>query len=55
MGLRELSMQPRSLLEVKEIVRGADVERLEKEVEGLFQRLGTEDPGLLLVGINRLH
>ena len=55
LGLRELSMQPRSLLEVKEIVRGAHVERLGREVEGLFQRLNTDDPGLLLIGINQMH
>jgi phosphotransferase system enzyme I (PtsI) len=53
-GLRELSMQPGSLLEIKEIVRGADVGELERATADLFTRLDDEDPELLLDALNRL-
>jgi phosphotransferase system enzyme I (PtsI) len=53
-GLRELSMQPGSLLEIKEIVRGADVGQLERATADLFTRLDDEDPEQLLDALNRL-
>jgi phosphotransferase system enzyme I (PtsI) len=53
MGLRELSMQPNSLLEVKEIVRGSRVQELTRQVEQLFERLDSEEIGPLLEAINR--
>jgi phosphotransferase system enzyme I (PtsI) len=39
LGLRELSMQPGSLLEVKERVRGCDIAALEHEVRGIMDHL----------------
>ncbi len=53
MGLRELSMQPNSLLEVKEIVRGSRVQELTRQVDQLFERLDSEEIGPLLEAINR--
>ena len=53
MGLRELSMQPNSLLEVKEIVRESRVRELTRQVEHLFERLDSEEIGPLLEAINR--
>jgi phosphotransferase system enzyme I (PtsI) len=55
MGLREFSMQPGSLLEVKEIVRGADIASLERATAELFTRLDDEDPERLLDALNRIH
>jgi phosphotransferase system enzyme I (PtsI) len=52
LGLRELSMQPGSLLEIKEIVRSADVGRLEAEVDRLYRRLDQESPRRLLDRLN---
>jgi phosphotransferase system enzyme I (PtsI) len=52
MGLRELSMQPNSLLEIKEIVRNCRAKRLTKLVKRLFKRLETEDISVLLDEIN---
>jgi phosphotransferase system enzyme I (PtsI) len=54
MGLRELSMQPNSLLEAKEIVRSSQVARLRYLVQRLFERLDTDDEGPLLDEINAL-
>ncbi len=53
MGLRALSMQPNSLLEVKEIVRGSRVRELTRQVEQLFERLNSEEIGPLLDAINQ--
>jgi phosphotransferase system enzyme I (PtsI) len=54
LGLRELSMQPGSLLEIKEIVRGSDISRLERATRDLFARMDDEDPGELVDAINRM-
>lgn len=53
MGLRELSMQPNSLLEVKEIVRRSRVLELTRLVDQLFERLDSEEIGPLLAVINQ--
>jgi phosphotransferase system enzyme I (PtsI) len=52
MGLRELSMQPGALLDVKEIVRQSDISVLESRVAGLFDRLDETDAGRLVEEIN---
>ena len=54
LGLRELSMQPGSLLEIKETVRNADVGRLERTTAEFFSRLDEEEPKTLLDILNRL-
>jgi phosphotransferase system enzyme I (PtsI) len=54
LGLRELSMQPGSLLEVKEIVRGANISRLETATGNLLDRMDEDDPEELVASINRL-
>ncbi len=43
MGLREFSMQPGSMLEVKRIIRACDVERLTDQVNKLMQYIDEED------------
>jgi phosphotransferase system enzyme I (PtsI) len=43
LGLRELSMQPNSLLEIKEIVRHCVVRRLAKLTKRLMKRLDSDD------------
>jgi len=53
LGLRELSMQPSALLEVKEIVRSSDVGWLEETIADWFSRLDEEDPERLLEAVNR--
>jgi phosphotransferase system enzyme I (PtsI) len=53
LGLREFSMQPSALLEVKEIVRSSDVGWLEQAVADAFSRLDDEDPERVLEAINR--
>jgi phosphotransferase system enzyme I (PtsI) len=53
LGLREFSMQPSALLEVKEIVRSSDVGRLEQTMNDLLARLDDTDPDRLLDAINR--
>jgi phosphotransferase system enzyme I (PtsI) len=53
LGLREFSMQPSALLEVKEIVRSSDVGRLEKTMNDLLARLDDTEPDRLLDAINR--
>lgn len=52
LGLRELSMQPGSLLEIKEIVRSSDISRLERATRDLFARMDDEDPEQLTKAIN---
>ena len=47
MGLRELSMQPAALLDVRECVRELDAARLAATAERLFEQLGEVDPLLL--------
>jgi phosphoenolpyruvate-protein phosphotransferase (PTS system enzyme I) len=44
LGLRELSMQPGSLLEVKAIVRSSNIARLAGATRKLFARMDDEDP-----------
>ncbi len=53
LGLRELSMQPGSLLEVKEIVRASRINELEEAAARLLERMDDEDPEQLLDDINR--
>jgi phosphotransferase system enzyme I (PtsI) len=53
LGLREFSMQPSALLEVKEIVRSSDVGRLEQTMNDLLARLDDTEPDRLLDAINR--
>jgi phosphotransferase system enzyme I (PtsI) len=55
LGLRELSMQPGSLLEIKEIVRNANVGKLERAVAKLYDRLDDESPEELLAALNRAN
>ncbi len=54
LGLRELSMQPGSLLEIKEIVRSSDIGALEHATRDLFTRMDDEDPERLVDAINRI-
>jgi phosphotransferase system enzyme I (PtsI) len=54
LGLRELSMQPGSLLEIKEIVRGSDINRLEHSTQDLFARMDDEEPEALEEAIGRM-
>jgi phosphotransferase system enzyme I (PtsI) len=53
LGLREFSMQPGSLLEVKEVVRAADVGALEGAVAKLYERIDEESAEALLDDLNR--
>lgn len=53
LGLREFSMQPGAILDVKEIVLQADVRDLAQRVETLFQRLDTAEPLDLISDLNR--
>ncbi|MBK1701583.1 phosphoenolpyruvate--protein phosphotransferase [Thiococcus pfennigii] len=52
MGLRALSMQPGSLLEIKEIVRGSDLASLARQVEDLFAHLDDVDPNRFIDALN---
>jgi phosphotransferase system enzyme I (PtsI) len=54
MGLRDLSMQPNSLLEVKEIVRTSHVRKLSKQVKRLFKNIDSENvqPMLKKLGLD---
>jgi phosphotransferase system enzyme I (PtsI) len=52
LGLREFSMQPSALLEVKEIVRASDIGWLKTTAAGLLQRIDEEDPERLLEALN---
>ena len=47
-------MQPGSLLEIKEIVRGSDMARLERETRDLFARMDDEEPERLAEAIGRI-
>lgn len=44
LGLRELSMQPAAILDVREQIRGLDTGRLDQAVRGLFDDAGPIDP-----------
>jgi phosphotransferase system enzyme I (PtsI) len=51
LGLRELSMQPGSLLEVKAIVRSSNIARLAGATRELLARMDDEDPEQLAEAI----
>jgi phosphotransferase system enzyme I (PtsI) len=53
-GLRHFSMQPGSLLEIKEIVRSADVGALHTAVDDLYRHLDDASPEQFLERLNRL-
>jgi len=53
LGLREFSMQPGSLLEVKEIVRNAKVGKLKKAVDKLYERLDDKPAEDLVNALNK--
>jgi phosphoenolpyruvate-protein phosphotransferase (PTS system enzyme I) len=53
LGLRQFSMQPGSLLEIKEIILEANATRLEAAVADLYGRLDTEPAEELLDALNR--
>ncbi|AHF02699.1 phosphoenolpyruvate-protein phosphotransferase [Marichromatium purpuratum 984] len=52
LGLREFSMQPGALLDVKEVVLTADTRTLQQRTETLFARLDETDPQDLLAALN---
>jgi phosphotransferase system enzyme I (PtsI) len=52
MGLREFSMQPGALLDIKEIIRRSDIAALGPQVAVLFERLDECDPARLVDEIN---
>lgn len=54
LGLREFSMRPGSLLEVKERVRASHVARLEQEIQNLFDHLDDEEPDRVAQAIRRI-
>jgi phosphotransferase system enzyme I (PtsI) len=51
-GLREFSMQPGAILDVKEIVLQADTRDLKHRTAALFARLDDRDPGALIDELN---
>jgi phosphotransferase system enzyme I (PtsI) len=53
LGLREFSMQPGALLDIKEIVLAADVRELQWRTAQLFARLDEAEPSHLLDALNR--
>ncbi len=53
-GLREFSMQPGVLLDIKEIVLESDTRELQWHTARLFARLDDVEPGRLLDGLNQL-
>jgi phosphotransferase system enzyme I (PtsI) len=52
MGLRELSMQPGALLDVKEVVRHSDISALQPRVAALLDRIDEADPARFVDEIN---
>jgi len=54
MGLREFSMQPRSLLEVKAVIRSSNAAALTAGVQSLLDGLESMDPDALLEQVERL-
>jgi len=54
LGLREFSMQPGSLLEVKERVRGSHIPHLERATEALFTHLDAQEPEQFAQAIERI-
>jgi phosphotransferase system enzyme I (PtsI) len=55
LGLRELSMQPGSLLEVKEVIRRCNVGSLKRAVSALFQQFDDIAPEQILELINSVE
>lgn len=55
LGLREFSMQPGFLLDVKETVRASDVAHLSREIERLINRLDEDEPEQIAESIERLN
>ncbi|RKT43755.1 phosphoenolpyruvate--protein phosphotransferase [Thiocapsa rosea] len=51
-GLREFSMQPGAILDVKEVLLQADTLDLMRRTEALFARLDDTDPGALIDELN---
>nr|WP_207148651.1 phosphoenolpyruvate--protein phosphotransferase [Lamprobacter modestohalophilus] len=54
LGLREMSMQPASLLEVKEVVRSCDVGRVSNRMDQLMDRLDDLTSAQLLDAVNEV-
>ena len=52
MGLREFSMQPGALLDIKEILLDSDADALAKRADQLFARLDESDPADLLAAFD---
>ena len=52
MGLREFSMQPGAILDVKEVVLQADTFDLKRRTAALYARLDDRDPGALIDELN---
>lgn len=53
MGLREFSMQPGAILDVKEILLGADTQELQRRTAELFTHLDDANPSRLLDTLNQ--
>lgn len=51
-GLREFSMQPGAILDIKEVVLKADTHELKRRTAALFARLDDTDPGVLIDELN---
>lgn len=54
LGLREFSMQPGSLLEIKERIRGSHIPHLERATEELFTHLDGQEPKQFAQAIERI-
>ena len=54
LGLRQFSMQPGALLDIKEIVLESDVRELQWRTARLFSRLDDVEPGRLLDALNQI-
>ncbi|NEX19156.1 phosphoenolpyruvate--protein phosphotransferase [Thiorhodococcus mannitoliphagus] len=52
MGMRELSMQPGAILDVKELILEADTQDLQRRVAALFTQLDDTSPSRLLDALN---
>ncbi len=54
MGLREFSMHPGALLDVKEVVLGSEIAALSRSVDHLFEHLDEIDPAQFVANLNAL-